>query len=231
MSQYASNLYDPYLLNEYNFKGAITNFYLLVKDSFYMLDRVYETKYSINLGKKKIDVVDLYVFKFILVSSLLTLIFLFKNKNSNLLNILFLVLVGLSFITFSFTLRYGLRYEIYIYPLFIIFLSLVLNQFKNQLLYFSFFLIILLFSSEIFLFKDKFKKVFTRKDNILNLCKININEVIEEGKFARISLVNSYLSERFDKFDKRFILSYCNQMRINLGWTKYQFYIEQKYNE
>ena len=231
MSQYASNLYDPYLLNEYNFKGAITNFYLLVKDSFYMLDRVYETKYSINLGKKKIDVVDLYVFKFILVSSLLTLIFLFKNKNSNLLNILFLILVGLSFITFSFTLRYGLRYEIYIYPLFIIFLSLVLNQFKNQLLYFSFFLIILLFSSEIFLFKDKFKKVFTRKDNILNLCKININEVIEEGKFARISLVNSYLSERFDKFDKRFILSYCNQMRINLGWTKYQFYIEQKYNE
>ena len=227
MSQYASNLYDPYLLNEYNFKGAITNFYLLVKDSFYMLDRVYETKYSLNLGEKKIDFIDLYVFKFILVSSLLTLIFLFKNKNSNLLNILFLFLVGLSFITFSFTLRYGLRYEIYIYPLFIIFLSLVLNQFKNQLLYFSFLLIILLFSSEIFLFKDKFKKVFTRKDNILNLCKININEVIEEGKFPRISLANSYLSERFDKFDKRFILSYCNQMRIDLGWKKYQFYIEQ----
>ena len=90
---------------------------------------------------------------------------------------------------------------------------------------------ILLFSLEIFLFKDKFKKVFIRKDNILNLCKININEVIEEGKFSRISLVNSYLSERFYKFDKRFVLSYCNQMKINLGWKKYQFYIEQKFDE
>ena len=108
-----------------------------------MLDRVYETKYNINLGEKKIDIVDLYVFKYIIVSSILTLIILFKNKNTDLLNILFLFLVGLSFITFSFTLRYGLIYEIYIYPLFIIFLSLVLNEFKNKLLYFSFLLMIL----------------------------------------------------------------------------------------
>ena len=226
MSQYASNLYDPYLLNEYNYKGTITNFYLLVKDSFHMLDRVYETKYHINLGEKKIDVVDLYVFKHIIISSILTLIFIFINKNSNLLNILFLFLVGLSFITFSFTLRYGLRYEIYIYPLFLIFLSLVLNEFKTKLLYFSFLFMILLFSFEIFLFKDKFKKTFNRKDNIRNLCNIDINEVIEEGKFSRISLVDSYLSERFYKFDKRFVLNYCNQMKINLGWKKYQFYIE-----
>ena len=48
MSQYASNLYDPYLIDEYNFEGAIINFYLLIKDSFFLVDRAYETKYNIN---------------------------------------------------------------------------------------------------------------------------------------------------------------------------------------
>ena len=67
MSQYASNLYDPYLINEYNFKGAMINFYLLIKDSFYIVDMAYETKNNINLGKNKIDVVDVYVLKFIIV--------------------------------------------------------------------------------------------------------------------------------------------------------------------
>ena len=223
MSQYASNLYDPYLINEYNFEGAMINFYLLIKDSFYIVNRAYETKFNINLGKNKIDVVDLYVFKFILVSSLLTLFYFFKNKNLKLLYILFLILVGLSLITFSFLIRYGLRYEIYIYPLFIFLLSLILNQFKNKHLYISYILIILIFSSEFFLFKDKFKNTFTRKNNILNLCKIN--QVMEEDKFFQISIIDSYLSERFDQFDNRFVLSYCNQMKKNLGWKNYKFII------
>ena len=228
MSQYASNLYDPYLIKEYNFKGAMINFYLLIKDSFYIVDRAYETKYNINLGKNKIDVVDVYVFKFILVSSLLTLIYFFKNKNLKLLYILFLILFGSSLITLSFTLRYGLRYEIYIYPLFIFLLSLILNQFKNKNLYLSYVLIILIFSSEFFLLKDKFKNIFNRKNNILYLCKIN--QAIENDKPFQISMLDSYLSERFDQFDNRFVLKYCNQMKRNLGWKNFKFIIP-KFNE
>ena len=139
-----------------------------------------------------------------------------------------MILVGSSLITLSFTLRYGLRYEIYIYPLFIFLLSFVLNQFKNKHLYLSYVLIILIFSSEFFLFKDKFKNIFTRKNNILNLCKIN--QVMKEDKFFQISMVDSYLSERFDQFDNRFVLSYCNQMKKNLGWKNYKFIIP-KFNE
>ena len=139
-----------------------------------------------------------------------------------------MILVGSSLITLSFTLRYGLRYEIYIYPLFIFLLSFVLNQFKNKHLYLSYVLIILIFSSEFFLFKDKFKNIFTRKNNILNLCKIN--QVMKEDKFFQISMVDSFLSERFDQFDNRFVLSYCNQMKKNLGWKNYKFIIP-KFNE
>ena len=139
-----------------------------------------------------------------------------------------MILVGSSLITLSFTLRYGLRYEIYIYPLFIFLLSFVLNQFKNKHLYLSYVLIILIFSSEFFLFKDKFKNIFTRKNNILNLCKIN--QVMKEDKFFQISMVDSFLSERFDQFDNRFVLNYCNQMKKNLGWKNYKFIIP-KFNE
>ena len=40
---------------------------------------------------------------------------------------------------------------------------------------------------------------------------------MEEDKLFQISIIDSYLSERFDQFDNRFVLIYCNQMKKNLA--------------
>ncbi len=221
MSEYAWNLYDPNMINEYTFKDTVVNFYTLIKDSFYIVNRMYDSKHTINIGTNKVAIIDLYGFKFILISSLLMILFIFNSRNKNILIILFLLLVGISITTFSFSLRYDLRYDIYIYPLFIIFLSLILSQFKKKIIFFIFFLIITCFSYEMFLFKDKYKNIFTRENNIYFLCKVK--HVNETGKPLHISLFNSFLSERFNQFDNQFMLNYCNQMKKKLNWKTFEF--------
>ena len=219
MSQYASELYDPSTIKEYDLKETVVNFHALIKDSFYNVQRLPDQKYTIDIGGNPTSITDLFGFKFILISSFLILFFILNNNNTNILILLFLLLVGIFVTTFSFAFRYGLRYDFYLYPFFIILVSLALNQFRKKNVILVFFLIFTCFFSELFLLKDRYKSLFKRENRIYFLCNVeNSKEYIEKtNQLLHASLFNSFLTQ-FTKFDNEFVLNYCSQMKMKLSW-------------
>ena len=142
-----------------------------------------------------------------------------KNNNLNLLSIVFFL--GILIYHLSFNLRETFGYNIYLFPLYIILISIVLNNFKKNFVLFFYVLLSANFLAEIAMTSSLHKNYLFREPRIYDICKIdkwknseNYKEnYMKNNYLALVEDPKIHFQEYTSRFDDKFFLEYCNQMK------------------
>ena len=183
----------------------------------------------------KILNVDLKIFFRGLHFVLLILLILFysykiKEKNSKYLSIV--LLFGLLIYNLIFILRETFGYNIFLFPFYIIIISILLNKLNKKYFYYILPISLLIFMMENFHLSGTFKNMFNREPSVYDLCEV------EKWKNSE-NYVKNYNSQSYIKlvedseiwirvYTKRFYLKandYCVQLRDEEGNRQTNFII------
>ena len=183
----------------------------------------------------KILNVDLKIFFRGLHFVLLILLILFysykiKEKNSKYLSIV--LLFGLLIYNLIFILRETFGYNIFLFPFYIIIISILLNKLNKKYFYYILPISLLIFMMENFHLSGTFKNMFNREPSVYDLCEV------EKWKNSE-NYVKNYNSQSYIKlvedseiwirvYTKRFYLKandYCVQLRDEEGNRQTNFKI------
>ena len=183
----------------------------------------------------KILNVDLKIFFRGLHFVLLILLILFysykiKEKNSKYLSIV--LLFGLLIYNLIFILRETFGYNIFLFPFYIIIISILLNKLNKKYFYYILPISLLIFMMENFHLSGTFKNMFNREPSVYDLCEVekwknSENYVKNYNSQSYITLVED--SEIWIRvYTKRFYLKandYCVQLRDEEGNRQTNFKI------
>ena len=183
----------------------------------------------------KILNVDLKIFFRGLHFVLLILLILFysykiKEKNSKYLSIV--LLFCLLIYNLIFILRETFGYNIFLFPFYIIIISILLNKLNKKYFYYILPISLLIFMMENFHLSGTFKNMFNREPSVYDLCEVekwknSENYVINYNSQSYIKLVED--SEIWIRvYTKRFYLKandYCVQLRDEEGNRQTNFKI------
>ena len=144
-----------------------------------------------------------------------------KIKNNNLTLLSLALYIGAFIYIVSINFRETHGYNIYIFPLFIILASIVLNKLEKKIVIIFYLLLSISFLSEIVMLSDFHKNHFIREPRIYDICGIekwknSENYIANYNKSSNINLTQ-YIKLHFvtflTKFDDQFIIKYCDQMK------------------
>ena len=183
----------------------------------------------------KILNVDLKIFFRGLHFVLLILLILFysykiKEKNSKYLSIV--LLFGLLIYNLIFILRETFGYNIFLFPFYIIIISILLNKLNKKYFFYILPIALLIFMMENFHLSGTFKNMFNREPSVYDLCEVekwknSENYVKNYNSQSYITLVED--SEIWIRvYTKRFYLKandYCVQLRDEEGNRQTNFKI------
>ena len=129
--------------------------------------------------------------------------------------------LGILIYHLSFNLRETFGYNIYLFPLYIILISIILNNFKKNFVLFFYVLLSANFLAEIAMTSSLHKNYLFRETRIYDICKIdkwknseNYKEnYMKNNYLALVEDPKIHFQEYTSKFDDKFFFEYCNQMK------------------
>ena len=192
-------------------------------------------KFAIKFGTIYVEILDLFRFLISFVASALIIILIFSKKSKKVLALSFLLFLGMVIYIVTFGARYSIGYNIYIYPFFLILVSLILNTFESKKFTYIIFLVILSVSlAEIYLLRDFHKYQFARENRIYEICKIehwknspNYNENKNANSFIPLSRHPMLLIRLLiDNAEEEFFVSHCEQLEKKASWKTNFFNIK-----
>ena len=166
----------------------------------------------------------------ILLSLILFSSFIIKNKNHIYLSIIFL---GGSFVYYlTFLLRETHGYNIFIFPLYVLIISFLLNKLKKKYVFIFSCLFIFLFLVENLISLNTYKNIFNREPRVYTICGIekwknSENYIINYNSRSYIPLVEhstpwlKFYTKRFSEIKD----TYCNQLKTEEGNRQTKFKI------
>ena len=146
-----------------------------------------------------------------------------KIKNNNLILLSLVLFLGIFIYFLSSNFRETHGYNIYLFPLFIILASIILNKLEKKFVITFYLLLSTSFLSETVLMFDQHKNHFMRKPRIYAICGIEKwkNPRSYRADYDKSSYISLYPIEsvywlfnyNFKKFDQQFFIKYCEQMK------------------
>ena len=130
--------------------------------------------------------------------------------------------MGIVIYNLSFNFRETHGYNIFIFPLYIILASIILNKLEKRFVIIFYLLLSINFLSETISLSGLHKNHFIREPRVYDLCGIekwknseNYKENFDKSSY--ISLIKNptkwYFNYRLPRFDDRFLMNYCDQMK------------------
>ena len=219
-------------VGEFNLKDIILSLQQLFSENYKIFKNL---KFAIKFGNVYVEVLDVYRFFVSLISVLLIILLIIFGKSKRTLPLVFLLFIGIVVLIVTFGVRYSIGYNIYIYPLFLILVALILNQFESRkFIYLTFSLILTMSLTEIYLLRDFHKYQFARENRIYEMCKIehwrnseNYIENMNANSFIPLtSEPTLFIRLLIDKADKEFFENYCEQLEKKVSWKTNFFNIK-----
>ena len=199
-----------------------TNIIITLKDYFYGSLGFFPKIFNTGINTPKIWLIDTRLF--FRTTNLIIFIFLIyffakKIKNNNLTLLSILLYLGIVIYGLSFNFRETHGYNIFIFPLYIILASIILNKLEKKFVIIFYLLLSINFLSETISLSDLHKNHFIREARVYDLCGIekwkNSENYLENfNKSSYIPLVKKPKRHfKLARFDDRFLTNYCDQMK------------------
>ena len=153
-----------------------------------------------------------------------------KNKNTNLSYFSISLYLGIFLFFISFTFRETFGYNFYLFPLYLILASILINKLEKKFLIIFYFFLTSIFIAENIVISEVHKNSFTREPRVYDICdqlsggSITVNEkwknstnyIINYNNSSFIQLVDTpviWFETYVKRFDNKFLIKYCNQMK------------------
>mgnify|MGYP001224665252 FL=1 len=199
-----------------------TNIIITLKDYFYGSLGFFPKIFNTGINTPKIWLIDTRLF--FRTTNLIIFIFLIyffakKIKNNNLTLLSIVLYLGIVIYGLSFNFRETHGYNIFIFPLYIILASIILNKLEKRFVIIFYLLLSINFLSETISLSDLHKNHFIREPRVYDLCGIekwkNSENYMENfNKSSYIPLVKKPKRHfKLARFDDRFLTNYCDQMK------------------
>ncbi len=202
-----------------------SNIFSTMKDYFFGSFGFYPVSFNTGVQTPQIWFLDTRLFfRAVNLFIFLILIYLYAKRinNHNHTYLSISLYLGMIICFFSFNFRETHGYNIYLFPLYIILASIILDKFENKFVVIFYFILLISFLSENFVLSGLHKNNFIREPRIYSLCNIekwknSENYLKNYNKSAYIPLYSSengknYFKSVF-KFDNRFLEKYCDEMK------------------
>ena len=231
MSPYAREIFDPTYAGKFNFYEIINK----IKDLLVDNPKIFPNKkFTIEISGILVEIGDFFRFILMIFSSLLLGFIILKKKNKVISPIVFVSFIGMLALILTFSIRHSFGYNIYIYPFFLIIISLVLNEIKIKYQILLFLILFITFLSEFYLLRDFYKFKYARENRIYEMCLIpkykntlNYKKNMNANSFIALAKDPKAFTSRFNsKMDKEFFIIYCEQMKQKPSWKSNFFNIK-----
>ncbi len=168
----------------------------------------------------------------LLLLLLLIIFSFFKIKDKNLIYLSIVFLLGTSIYYLIFLLRETTGYNIFLFPLYVITISILLNRLNKKYYFMMYSIFLLVFLLENFLLSSIYKNVFSREPSVYKICNIekwknSVNYVKNYNNRSYIKLVGDvdiWIKVYANKFYKITDI-YCIQLRDEEGNRETEFKI------
>tara|TARA_B100001121_G_scaffold281374_1_gene274008 strand:+ start:69 stop:860 length:792 start_codon:yes stop_codon:yes gene_type:complete len=168
----------------------------------------------------------------LLLLLLLIIFSFFKIKDKNLIYLSIVFLLGTSIYYLIFLLRETTGYNIFLFPLYVITISILLNRLNKKYYFMMYSIFLLVFLLENFLLSSIYKNVFSREPSVYKICNIekwknSVNYVKNYNNRSYIKLVGDvdiWIKVYANKFYKITDI-YCIQLRDEEGNRESEFKI------